>query len=186
MRTVLLDAAQSSDYKCLSPLAVLDELDELCERDARVRVAARRAARRRLPRSQAVPRGAARASARRVGGRDAVASGLVDEIAVRRALRSVRHARQRVGEKGEGPEPRHRRVRGPRRADDARGRGAPRREGRCTPTTGAGSSRAIAAWAIDHPGKKIENAVVFAAQTRKLRDAVFAERRKHVALLRAT
>ena len=32
MRTVLLDAAQSSRYECLSPLAVLDELDELCER----------------------------------------------------------------------------------------------------------------------------------------------------------
>lgn len=32
MRTVLLDAAQSTTYKCLSPLAVLDELDALCRR----------------------------------------------------------------------------------------------------------------------------------------------------------
>ena len=34
MRTVLLDAAQSPTYKCLSPLAVLDEIDELCKRTA--------------------------------------------------------------------------------------------------------------------------------------------------------
>src|SRR6185295_13375373 len=32
MRTVLLDAGQSKVYKCLSPLAVLTELDELCDR----------------------------------------------------------------------------------------------------------------------------------------------------------
>ncbi len=32
MQTVLLDAAQHRHFHCLSPLAVLDELDELCER----------------------------------------------------------------------------------------------------------------------------------------------------------
>lgn len=33
-RTVLLDAAQSPDYRCLSPFAVLATLDELCKRTA--------------------------------------------------------------------------------------------------------------------------------------------------------
>ncbi|MFS8069706.1 MAG: serine protein kinase PrkA, partial [Byssovorax sp.] len=32
VRTLLLDAAQSADYACLSPFAVLSELDELCKR----------------------------------------------------------------------------------------------------------------------------------------------------------
>jgi len=41
----------------------------------------------------------------------------------------------------------------------------------------------IAAWAIDHPGEKIVNAVVFPQQLRRLRDAFFADRRKAVALL---
>src|SRR6185369_1695037 len=41
----------------------------------------------------------------------------------------------------------------------------------------------IAAWAIDHPSEKVDNAVVFGMQTKKLRDAVFAERRKQIALL---
>src|SRR5262249_15544594 len=42
---------------------------------------------------------------------------------------------------------------------------------------------AIAAWAIDHPGDKLDNALVFGMQTKKLRDAVFAERRKQIAQL---
>jgi predicted Ser/Thr protein kinase len=42
---------------------------------------------------------------------------------------------------------------------------------------------AIAAWAIDHPDAKVNNALVFGMQTRKLRDAVFAERRKQIAHL---
>ena len=41
----------------------------------------------------------------------------------------------------------------------------------------------IAAWAIDHPDHKVDNTVVFAGQTRKLREAVFSERRKQIAQL---
>jgi predicted Ser/Thr protein kinase len=41
----------------------------------------------------------------------------------------------------------------------------------------------IAAWAIDHPDMKVDNTVVFVSQTKKLRDAVFAERRKQIAVL---
>jgi hypothetical protein len=35
----------------------------------------------------------------------------------------------------------------------------------------------VAAWAIDHPGEPIDNTKVFAAHLKRLRDAVFAERR---------
>ena len=42
---------------------------------------------------------------------------------------------------------------------------------------------AIAAWAIDHPDTKVDHAAVFASQTKKLREAVFAERRKQIALV---
>ncbi|MFO0659188.1 MAG: serine protein kinase PrkA [Polyangiaceae bacterium] len=41
----------------------------------------------------------------------------------------------------------------------------------------------IAAWAIDHPGEKIEPLVVFPQHVKKMRATVFAERRKAVALL---
>src|SRR6185503_10021860 len=41
----------------------------------------------------------------------------------------------------------------------------------------------IAAWAIDHPGAKVNNAEVFPHHAKKLRDTVFVERRKPVALL---
>ncbi len=34
MRTLLLDSAQSSEYQCVSPFALLAELDELCKRTA--------------------------------------------------------------------------------------------------------------------------------------------------------
>ena len=42
---------------------------------------------------------------------------------------------------------------------------------------------AIAAWAIDHPGQKIVNNVVFPQQLKRIRDTVFADRRKGVALV---
>jgi predicted Ser/Thr protein kinase len=41
----------------------------------------------------------------------------------------------------------------------------------------------IAAWAIDHPGEKVVNAVVFPQQIKRLRDSAFTERRKGVALV---
>ena len=34
VRTVLLDAAQSAEHACLSPFAVLAEIDEICKRQA--------------------------------------------------------------------------------------------------------------------------------------------------------
>jgi serine protein kinase len=40
---------------------------------------------------------------------------------------------------------------------------------------------AIAAWAIDHPGDKVEGRIVFPQYLRRLRDAIFADRRVDVA-----
>jgi predicted Ser/Thr protein kinase len=41
----------------------------------------------------------------------------------------------------------------------------------------------IAAWAIDHPDEAVDHAKVFGSQLRRLREAVFAERRSAVAKL---
>ena len=40
---------------------------------------------------------------------------------------------------------------------------------------------AIAAWAIDHPGHKVEPAVVFPHHLKKMREAIFSERRPAIA-----
>jgi predicted Ser/Thr protein kinase len=42
---------------------------------------------------------------------------------------------------------------------------------------------AIAAWALDHPGQKVDATSVFPAHLRRIREAIFAERRPAVALL---
>jgi predicted Ser/Thr protein kinase len=39
----------------------------------------------------------------------------------------------------------------------------------------------IAAWALDHPGQKVEPAAVFPQHLRRMREAIFADRRKDVA-----
>ncbi len=42
---------------------------------------------------------------------------------------------------------------------------------------------AIAAWALDHPGQKVEAAKVFPQHLRRMREAIFADRRPAVATL---
>jgi hypothetical protein len=42
---------------------------------------------------------------------------------------------------------------------------------------------AIAAWAIDHPGKKVEAAQVFPHHLRRMREAIFADKRPEIASL---
>jgi predicted Ser/Thr protein kinase len=41
----------------------------------------------------------------------------------------------------------------------------------------------IAAWALDHPGQKVDTAVVFPQHLRRMREAIFADRRPAVAQL---
>jgi predicted Ser/Thr protein kinase len=41
----------------------------------------------------------------------------------------------------------------------------------------------IAAWAIDHPGQRVEGSIVFPQLMRRMREAIFNDRRPSVALL---
>jgi predicted Ser/Thr protein kinase len=182
MRTVLLNAAQSKEYPCLSPFAVLHELDELCKQVSEYDWLREKPATggyhdtkefRRIVRERLLDR--IEEEMRR-------ASGLVDETQYSELFdRYVSHVSQWV--KGET-------VRNPHtgeyeKADERMMREV---EALLGVTQKAEDHRRglisfIAAWAIDHPGQRHENAVVFPHLLKKLRDAVFTERRKPVALL---
>jgi predicted Ser/Thr protein kinase len=182
MRTVLLDAGQSKSYKCLSPLAVLSELDELCERVAEYEWLQEE----QLSGGYHDHKGFRESLRNRL--LDAweaemrAASGLVSESQYGELFdRYVAHVgvwvkkekiRNRVTGAYEDPDE--------RMMSEVEAllavKGDPTEYRR-------GLISAIAAWAIDHPDAKVDNAAVFHAQTKKLRDAVFAERRKQIALL---
>jgi predicted Ser/Thr protein kinase len=180
IRTLLLDAAQSSDHACLSPFGVLAELDELCKRaveydwlkekqlaggyhDHRL---FRDVVRTRLIDS--------------IEEQMRSASGLVDETRYAELFdRYISHVGVWVkGEKvrnphtGEFENPDERMMREIEGLLGVRGKNEDQRRGLISN---------IAAWAIDHPGEKIVNAVVFPQQMKRLREAVFTERRKGVA-----
>ncbi len=182
MRTVLLDAGQSKNYKCLSPLAVLSELDELCERVAEYEW---------LQEEQLAggfhDHKAFRESIRgrlldMWEGEMRVASGLVSEAQYAELFdKYVAHVgvwvkKEKVRNRATGAyeEPDERMMGEVEALLGVKGDPADYRRGLIS---------AIAAWAIDHPGERIDNATVFGMQTKKLRDAVFAERRKQVAHL---
>jgi len=182
MRTVLLDAAQNTRFDCLSPLAVLSELDRLCERTSEYNwleeerlaggyhdhVLFRKVLHSRLL--------------------DAfedefrVASGLVDETRYSDLFdRYVTHVNYWVKREkfrnpltGQYEEPDERMMReveallgSPDKPEDLR----------------HGLISTIAAWAIDHPDEPLDNGRVFASQLRRLRESAFAERRNAVAKL---
>jgi predicted Ser/Thr protein kinase len=182
MRTVLLDAGQSKIYKCLSPLSVLTELDELCERVSEYEwlqeeqlaggyhdhKAFREAVRARLLDNWEVEM--------------RVASGLVSESQYGELFdKYITHVgvwvkkekvRNRLTGKYEEPDE--------LMMGEVEGLLGVKGD---TSDFRRGLISAIAAWAIDHPDAKIDNTVVFAGQTKKIRDAVFGERRKQIALL---
>jgi serine protein kinase len=182
VRTVLLDAAQNADHQCLSPFAVLVELEELCKRAAEYdwlkekplaggyhdHRLFREVARNRLIDS--------------IEEEMRSASGLVDEARYAELFdRYISHVGVWVkGEKirnthtGEFESPDERMMREVESLLGVRAKQDDHRRGLIS---------AIAAWAIDHPGEKIVNAVVFPQQIRKVREAVFTERRKGVALV---
>ncbi|HEX2670864.1 MAG TPA: serine protein kinase PrkA, partial [Polyangiaceae bacterium] len=182
MRTVLLDAAQDPRYDCLSPFAVLKELDRLCERTSEYNwlqeerlaggyhdhVLFRKVLHARLLDS--------------LEDEFRIASGLVDETRYSDLFdRYVIHVNYWVKREkfrnpltGQYEEPDERMMReveallgSPDKAEDLR----------------HGLIGAIAAWAIDHPDEPLDNAKVFASQLRRLRESAFAERRVAVAKL---
>jgi serine protein kinase len=182
MRTVLLDAAQSPHYDCLSPFAVLAELDALCELASEYaflqeeklpggyhdHVGFRKTLRERLLDS--------------LEDEFRQASGLVDETRYTELFeRYVTHVsfwtkkeKLRNPMTGQYEDPDEQLMNevetllgSPDKPEDVRN----------------GLINTIAAWAIDHPDQSVDHAKVFAPQLRRLREAVFAERRSAVAKL---
>ncbi len=182
MRTVLLDAAQDPRYSCLSPFAVLNQLDKLCARESEYiwlqqdsqpggyhdHVAFRRALRSRLLDF--------------TENEFRVASGLVDENRYRELFdRYILHVGYWVkGEKVRNP------MTGAAENPDER-----LMEEVETLLGSADRAEAlrrslvnqIAAWVIERPDEHIDNNRVFAAQLSRLRDGVFAEKQGAIAKL---
>jgi predicted Ser/Thr protein kinase len=182
MRTVMLDAAQSPRYDSLSPLAVLEELDKLCERTSEYgwlqeerlpggyhdHVLFRQALRQRLLDF--------------FEDEFRAASGLVDEARYSELFdRYVTHVSYWVkGEKirnhmtGQYEDPDERLMREVEALLGSVGKAEQFRHSLIS---------TVAAWAIDHPGQAVDNSRVFAQQLSRLREAVFKDRRVALAKL---
>jgi predicted Ser/Thr protein kinase len=182
MRTVLLDAAQDPRYSCLSPFAVLSELDKLCARQSEYiwlqqdsqpggyhdHVGFRRALRIRL--------------LDLMEDEFRVASGLVDDASYRELFdRYILH----VGYWVKGEKVRNPLTGAAEEADERLMEEVESRLGSADRSEGLRRSLVsqIAAWVIDHPDQPIDHGLVFAAQLRRLRDAVFGEKRSAIARL---
>jgi serine protein kinase len=182
MRTVLLDAAQSPHYDCLSPFAVLSELDALAELGQEYA----------FLQEEKLPGGYHDHVAFRKTLRERLldlledefrqASGLVDETRylelfdryVTNVSFWTKKEKLRNPMTGQYEDPDERLMKevetllgSPDKAEDVRN----------------GLINTIAAYAIDHPDQGVDHAKVFAPQLRRLREAVFGERRSAVAKL---
>src|SRR5258706_1511966 len=182
MRTVLLDAGQSKNYKCLSPLAVLSELDELCERVAEYEWLQEEQLAGGFHDHKALRESILGLLLDMWEGEILVASDLVyvtpytalfDMYMVNVGV-WVKKEKVRNRVTGAYEEPDERMMGEVEALLGVKGDPADYRRGLIS---------SIAAWAIDHPGAKIDNALVFGMQTKKIRDAVFAERRTQIAHL---
>ncbi len=180
IRTVILDAAQSAEYECLSPFAVLAEIDELCKRTSEYDWLKEKALAggyndhklfREVVRARLLDTIEEEARS---------ASGLVDEerygelfdryiVHVGYWAKGEKIRSSITGDYESADERLMREVEAllgvKDKHDDHRRR----------------LIQTIAAWAIDHPGDKIVNSVVFPQEQRRIREAVFSERRKGVA-----
>ena len=180
IRGVLLDAAQSAQYRCLSPLAVLDELEQLSTRKSEFEWLQQD--------MQAGGYHDVKLFRETLFSRLLTAweqelyasSGLVDDQQYDDLFeRYVQHVsvwtkKERIRNRvtGEYEEPDENMMRELERLLDVKG--------------GAEDARKqmisnIAAWAIDHPGEKVEGKRVFPHLLRRLRDAIFADKRTGVA-----
>ncbi|MDF3066046.1 MAG: hypothetical protein K0R38_1647 [Polyangiaceae bacterium] len=182
MRTVLLDAAQTPHYDCLSPFAVLSELDALCELSSEYA----------FLQEEKMPGGfhdhVAFRKVLRVRLLDSLedefrqASGLVDETRytelfdryVTNVSFWVKKEKRRNPMTGQYEDPDERLMSEVEALFGSRDKAEDLRHGLINK---------IAAWAIDHPDQPVDHAKVFGPQLRRLREAVFAERRSAVAKL---
>jgi predicted Ser/Thr protein kinase len=182
MRTVLLDAAQTPHYDCLSPFAVLSELDALCELGSEYA----------FLQEEKLPGGyhdhVAFRKTLRVRLLDSLedefrqASGLVDETRYTELFdRYVTHVSFWVKKEklrnpmtGQYDDPDERLMKEVEALLGSKDKPEDLRHG---------LMNAIAAWAIDHPDQPVDHHTVFGPQLRRLREAVFADRRSAVAKL---
>lgn len=185
MRTVLLDAAQDPRYDYLSPFAVLDELDALCERESEYAWLT----------EESLPTGYHDHEQFRLWLREHLldqledefrnASGLVEQSKYRELFdRYVANVSNWVkGEKvrneltGEYEEPDERLM---SEVEDSLGV-ADSEDTRKTHRHDL--INAVAAWAIDNPGTELDNGAIFSSSIARLREAVFADRRTALAKL---
>jgi predicted Ser/Thr protein kinase len=182
MRTLLLDAAQNTRYESLSPFAVLEELDHLCDREAEYG----------FLQEERQPGGYHDHTQFREVLRERLldsleeevraASGLVDETRYGELFdRYVTHVSFWIKK-----EKVRNLVTGSYEDPDA---SLMAEVEALLGVVGSpdqfrhGLINSIAAWAIDHPGAPIDNAVVFSDYVQRMRNAVFADRRGAVAKL---
>jgi serine protein kinase len=182
MRTLLLDAAQREGYHCLSPFAVLDELEELCkgkeenewlQLDVLPGGYHDHAAFRRQVRERLLDR---------IEGDMRQASALIDEAQYGELFARYVH---QVSAWVKGEKMRHPVTGKDEVADENTMREV---EALLGVTTGNADHRRttialIAAWAIDNPGEKPSAEKVFPEHVLTMRTAAFAKLRKQFALL---
>jgi predicted Ser/Thr protein kinase len=182
MRVALLDAAQSPKFSCLSPIAVLDEIEQLCQR------------RTEFEWLQQDPLGGGyhdtkqfieSLSARLLDEWEQelyASSGLVDEGQYAELFeRYVQHVsvwvkKERIRNRvtGEYDEPDEKLMREVERLLDVKGEANEARQAMIS---------AIAAWALDHPNAKVDASTVFPSMMKRLREAFYETRRPAVAAL---
>jgi predicted Ser/Thr protein kinase len=180
MRVVMLDAAQSTVYKCLSPLAVLDEIEQLCQRKAEFEWLQQDTQAGgyhdvKLFRETLFSRLLSLWEQELYASSGLVADAQYDDLFEKYVQHvSVWTKKERIRNKhtGEYEEPDEQMMREVERLLDVKGDA---QEARRTMISG------IAAWAIDHPGQKVEGKNVFPNFLRRLRDAIFSDKRADIA-----
>jgi len=180
LKSVLLDAAQHPEFQCLSPLAVLEELDELCGRTAEYE----------WLQQEALPGGYHDTRAFRDHARVRLldlweeemraASGLVEEKSyfelferyVRNVSVWVKGEKIKNKQTGDYEDPDPSLMQHVEKLIGMKGDASDFRKGVMS---------SIAAWSIDHPGQKAEIDKVFPQHIRKLKETAFSERKKTIA-----
>jgi predicted Ser/Thr protein kinase len=182
LRIALLDAAQSPAFRCLNPLAVLEEIEALCQRKNEFDWLQQDAI---IGGYHDVKAFRDTLHARLLAASEYelyVASGLVQEAQYSELFdRYVQHVSvwvkkerlfNRVTQKYEEPD--EKMMVEVERLLDVKGEAQDWRRQLIS---------AIAAWALDHPGQRVDASQVFPQHIRRMREAIFAERRQAVARL---
>ena len=182
MRGVILDASQSASYKCLFPLAVLDEIEALCTRKSEFE----------WLQQELLPGGYHDVKEFQTATMDRLldlweeelytASGFVDEGQYAELFdRYVQHVnvwtrkeklRNRLT--GEYQDPDEKLMQEVERLLEIKGD---------VETTRRQIISGFAAWSLDHPGEKADASTVFPHYLRRIRDAVLVDRKPAVARL---